>query len=62
MLVAAEFWGGRAKDKQERVQHNAVRSGWYVENGPTEEFEAVARRAWEVGVRGEGLGARFSSP
>lgn len=42
LLVAAEFWGGKAKDKQERTRHNAVRSGYYVEKGPTEEFQQVA--------------------
>ena len=44
LLVAAEFWGENAKDKQERVRHNAVRSGYYVENGPTEEFEQAAAK------------------
>lgn len=42
LLVAAEFWGENVKDKQERVRHNAVRSGYYVDKGPTEEFEQVA--------------------
>jgi hypothetical protein len=42
LLVAAEFWGGNAKDKQERTRHNAVRCGYYVEKGTTEEFEQVA--------------------
>ena len=44
LLVAAEFWGGNVKDKLERVRHNAVRSGHYVEKGPTEEFEQVAAK------------------
>jgi hypothetical protein len=44
LLVAAEFWGGNAKDKLERVRHNAVRSGYYIEKGPTEEFEQVAAK------------------
>jgi len=44
LLVAAEFWGGNAKDKLERVRHNAVRSGYYIEKGPTEEFEQVATK------------------
>ena len=39
LLVAAEFWGGNAKDKLERVRHAAVVSGQYIEHGPTEEFE-----------------------
>src|SRR5581483_5706960 len=37
-------WGENPKDKAERVRHNAVRSGHYVENGPTEEFERVAAK------------------
>lgn len=44
LLVAAEFWGGNAKDKLEKVRHNAVRSGYYIEKGPTEEFEQVAAK------------------
>jgi hypothetical protein len=44
LLVAGEFWGENPKDKAERVRHNAVRSGHYVENGPTEEFERVAAK------------------
>lgn len=39
LLVAGEFWGENPKDKAERVRHNAVRSGHYLETGPTEEFE-----------------------
>lgn len=42
LLVAAEFWGENAKDKLERVRHAAVKSGHYVEHGPTEEFGQVA--------------------
>jgi hypothetical protein len=44
LLVAGEFWSENAKDKAEQVRHNAVRSGHYVENGPTEEFEQVAAK------------------
>jgi len=44
LLVAAEFWGENAKDKQERVRHAAVVSGHYVEKGPTEEFQQVAAK------------------
>ena len=44
LLVAAEFWGEGAKDKLERVRHAAVKSGHYVEKGPTEEFEQVAAK------------------
>lgn len=44
LLVAAEFWGENAKDKLERVRHAAVRSGHYVEKGPTDEFEQVAAK------------------
>ncbi len=44
MLVAAEFWGESAKDKLEKVRHAAVKSGYYVEKGPTEEFEQVATK------------------
>ena len=43
-LVAAEFWGENAKDKLERVRHAAVKSGHYVEKGPTTEFEQVAAK------------------
>jgi hypothetical protein len=46
LLVAAEYWGENAKDKMERVRQAAVKSGYYVEKGPTEEFERVAREAW----------------
>ncbi len=42
LLVAGEFWGENAKDKLERVRHAAVKSGYYVEKGPTDEFEQVA--------------------
>ena len=44
LLVSAEFWGLNAKDKLERVRHNAVRSGYYIEKGPTEEFEQIAAK------------------
>jgi cation transport regulator ChaC len=44
LLVAAEFWGEGAADKQEKVRHAAVRSGYYVEKGPTDEFEQVAAK------------------
>lgn len=44
LLVAAEFWGEGAKDKLERVRHAAVKSGHYVEKGPTEEFEQVTAK------------------
>lgn len=44
LLVAAEFWGENAKDKLEKVRHAAVKSGHYVEKGPTEEFEQVAAK------------------
>lgn len=44
LLVSAEFWGENAKDKLERVQHAAIKSGYYVEKGPTEEFEQVASK------------------
>jgi hypothetical protein len=44
LLVAGEFWGENTKDKAERVRHNAVRSGHYVEVGPTEEFEQAAAK------------------
>ncbi len=42
--MAAEFWGESAKDKLERVRHAAVKSGHYVEKGPTDEFEQVAAK------------------
>jgi len=44
LLVAAEFWGENAKDKQERARHAAVKSGYYLEKGPTKEFEQVAAK------------------
>lgn len=44
LLVAAEFWGENAKDKVERVRHAAVKSGHYVDQGPTEEFEQIASK------------------
>jgi hypothetical protein len=44
LLVAAEFWGESAKDKLERIRHAAVKSGHYVEKGPTDEFEQVAAK------------------
>ncbi len=44
LLVAAEFWGEGAKDKLEKVRHAAVKSGHYVEKGPTSEFEQVAAK------------------
>jgi hypothetical protein len=42
VLVAAEFWGENAKDKQERLRAAAVLSDHYVEYGPTKEFEVKA--------------------
>ncbi len=44
LLVAGEFWGENAKDKQEKVRHAAVVSGHYVEHGPTDEFEEKAAK------------------
>jgi len=44
LLVAGEFWGENAKDKQEKVRHFANVSGHYVEKGPTEEFEEKAAK------------------
>jgi hypothetical protein len=44
LLVAGEFWGENADDKQERVRHAAVVSGHYVEQGPTGEFEQKAAK------------------
>jgi len=44
LLVAGEFWGENAADKQERVRHAAVVSGHYVEHGTTEEFEDKAEK------------------
>lgn len=46
LLVSAEFWVEGAKEKLQRVRHYAEVSGQYIEKGPTEEFEAVAREAW----------------
>lgn len=44
LLVAAEFWGESAKDKQERVRHAAVVSGRFIEHGSTEEFQQAAAK------------------
>jgi hypothetical protein len=44
ILVAGEFWGEGTKDKQEKVRHAAVVARYYVENGPTEEFEKKAAK------------------
>jgi cation transport regulator ChaC len=44
LLVSAEFWGESAKDKLERVRHAAVKSGHYIEHGPTAEFEQIAAK------------------
>ena len=42
LLVAAEFWGENNADKVERTRNAAVRSAYYVDKGPTEEFQEVA--------------------
>lgn len=42
LLVAAEFWGETNADKLERTRNAAVRSAYYVDKGPTEEFRRVA--------------------
>jgi hypothetical protein len=42
LLVAAEFWGGSNADKLERTRQAAVKSAYYVDKGPTEEFQQVA--------------------
>jgi hypothetical protein len=44
LLVAAEFWGESNADKLERIRSAAVRSAYYVDNGPTEEFQQVAAK------------------
>ena len=44
LLVAAEFWGENARDKEEKVRQAAVASGYYVEKGPTEEFQEKAAK------------------
>ncbi len=44
LLVAAEFWGENARDKQERTRHAAVLVGRYIEGGPDEEFAEVAAK------------------
>lgn len=44
LLVAAEFWGESNADKSERTRNAAVRSAYYVSNGPTEEFQTVAAK------------------
>jgi hypothetical protein len=42
MLVAAEFWGETAKDKQERVRHALAMTEKHLAAGTLEEFERVA--------------------
>lgn len=44
LLVAAEFWGESNADKLERTRDAAVKSAWYVDNGPTEEFQQIAAK------------------
>ncbi|MBL4883558.1 MAG: hypothetical protein JKY95_03345 [Planctomycetaceae bacterium] len=44
LLVAAEFWGENAKDKQEKIRHAAVVTNHYIEKGPTVEFEQKAEK------------------
>ena len=42
LLVAAEFWGENAKDKGERLNHAAIRTGHYMVHGSVEEFQQLA--------------------
>lgn len=42
LLVAAEFWGETAKDKQERVRHALAMTEKHLAAGTIEEFEKVA--------------------
>jgi methylase of polypeptide subunit release factors len=44
LLVAAEFWGESNADKQERTRNAAVKSAYYVDKGPTDEFQQVAAK------------------
>jgi hypothetical protein len=44
LLVAAEFWGESAKDKQEKVRHATVVVGKHIEEGSTDEFQQVAAK------------------
>ncbi|NLS97573.1 MAG: N-6 DNA methylase [Planctomycetaceae bacterium] len=44
LLVAADFWGETARDKQEKVRHAAVVVGKHIENGSTEEFQEIAAK------------------
>jgi Eco57I restriction-modification methylase/MmeI, target recognition domain/MmeI, N-terminal domain len=44
LLVAAEFWADSPKDKLEKIRHAAVVSGYYVEKGPSDEFEEKAAK------------------
>ncbi len=44
LLVAAEFWGENAKDKNESLNHAAIRTGHYMVQGSVEEFEQVAAK------------------
>ncbi len=38
LLVSAEFWRESATDKQERIRQAAVRSAYYIDKGPIEDF------------------------
>jgi hypothetical protein len=44
LLVAAEFWGDSNADKRERTRQAAVKSAYYVDKGPTEEFQQLAAK------------------
>jgi hypothetical protein len=44
LLVSAEFWGDNARDRLERIRHAAVKTSYYIEKGPTDEFEEVASK------------------
>ena len=75
LLVAAEFWGEKTTNKQKKVEHAAMVSSHYVENGTIEEFEEEAAKYrqgqgmfhWplefpEVIVKREGFDAFVGNP
>lgn len=44
-LVSSEFWGENSADKNERLRQAAVRSRYYFDTGPTEDFEREAAKS-----------------
>ena len=44
LLVSAEFWGESNADRLERTRDAAVKSAYYIDKGPAEEFQQVAAK------------------